>query len=305
MRKELKEKINNFDLISIHNYPAELSIFPFHKPVVWMCNEPQLYLNTKLGFPLSLKIKNKIFLAFDKFTVKYYIKNIIVADEFNAQRFKEIYNVNPRIINYGIDFIFFSQPANTKRVKRKYNLYNNYSILHVGWLNPFKNQMASIKVVERLKRKIPNIKLILAGFGRGRYKRKLEEYVKKQNLEKTIIFTGHINREAIRELYYACNLLLHPIKPQGGWLSPFEALCAEMPIIVSSEMTASKIIKREKLGIVTDNFIDAVLDIYNNPNKYSQLAKKRKKWVKENLSWDKFCQKMIESFQYTIKNFKK
>jgi hypothetical protein len=50
----------------------------------------------------------KTILAFDKFVVRHYIKNVVAADEFNAERFKRIYGFKPEIINYGIDYDFFS-----------------------------------------------------------------------------------------------------------------------------------------------------------------------------------------------------
>lgn len=115
-------------------------------------------------------------------------------------------------------------------------------------------------------------------------------------LKEYIIFKGHLNREDIRDFYYACDILMHPIKSQGGWLTPFEALCARKPIIVSSQMTASDIIKRENIGIVTNNYAEAVIDIYRNPTKYNEMANRGKEWVKQNLSWDIFSEKMLDLF---------
>jgi len=121
-------------------------------------------------------------------------------------------------------------------------------------------------------------------------------------LGKYIIFTGPLNRGEIRDLYHACDVFLHPIKPQGGWLAPFEALCAKKPIVVSPEMSASEIIKREKIGIVTDNYPEAIIEIYRNMNKYFEIGERGGEWVKTNLSWDVFCQKNLNIFQKALKS---
>jgi glycosyltransferase involved in cell wall biosynthesis len=232
----------------------------------------------------------------EKFVVRNYIKYVCVSDEFNAKQFEKIYGFKPIIINYGIDYEFFSQ-GDKYRAFKKLNLYDNYFIvLQVGWIQPFKNQLESIRTIEKLKDKISNIKLILAGAEDQGYKMILEKYIREKKLEQYVIFTGHLNREEIRDLYHACDVLLHPIKSQGGWLAPFEALCAKKPIVVSREMTASDIIKREKIGIVTDDFAEAIWDIYTNPDKYYAIAKRGEVWVRENLSWDKFCEKMVNLF---------
>ena len=41
----VRKHAKDYDVINIHNFPATFSIpFTGNKPVVWMCNEPELYL---------------------------------------------------------------------------------------------------------------------------------------------------------------------------------------------------------------------------------------------------------------------
>jgi len=303
LNKGIRNNLSNFDLINVHNYPAEISIFPYRKPTVWMCNEPELYLIYP-NFSLKSKLLLRIFFEMEKFIVRHYIRNVVTSDEYNSERFRKIYGFEPEIINYGIDYEFFSQ----KRAgvsKKVFGLSNNFVVLQVGMLTPFKNQLESVKIIEKLRNKIPQIKLVLIGWGEGRYKIMLEEYIRDKRLEDYVIFVSHVNREKLRDYYYSCDVLLHPIKPQGGWLSPFEVLCAKKPIVVSCEMTASEIIKRENIGIVTSDYEGAIMKIYRNPDKYNEIAKKGAKWVKENLSWDNFCGKMLNLFCKAIENNKK
>jgi glycosyltransferase involved in cell wall biosynthesis len=302
LHKGISDNLNNFDLINVHNYPAEISLFPHHKAAVWMCNEPpEIVLRLELEPSPFLKLVKKAVLKFDKFVVKNYIKNVIVADEFNAKRFEKLYGFKPEIINYGIDYEFFSQ-GNPEKVRKKYDLNNNFIILQAGILTPLKNQMESLKTIEKLRDKIPHLKLILAGLAEKEYKLRLEKYIQEKNLEKYLIFTGQLNREETRDFYHTCDVLLHPIKSQGGWLAPFETLCAKKPIVVSPEMSASEIIKREKIGIVSDDYAEVIMDIYRNKNKYLEMAERGRQWVKNNLNWDIFCQKNLEVFQKALES---
>jgi glycosyltransferase involved in cell wall biosynthesis len=231
----------------------------------------------------------------DKIIVNKYITYICAADEFNANRLMERYGRKAIIVPYGIDFDFFYK-GNGKAAKDKFNLEGKFVLLQVGWISPQKNQLESVRALKKVKEFIPNVKLILAGFDKSQYGTMLKEYVHKNDIQDYVLFTGHLNRVFIRDLYHACDVLLHPVKQQGGWLAPFEALCASKPIIVSYEMTASNIIKREKIGIVTNDFVKAILDIYNNPLPYQEMARKGKLWVADNLSWDKFGEKMVAVF---------
>jgi len=296
LRKYVHKYRKEYDVINVHNFPAEYAIFPFTKNVVWMCNEPpmQLYLMQNLKFPTNF-IAN-LTRSFDKFLVKNYVKYSVVSDEFNFKRFEKIYGIKAEIINYGIDYEFFSK-GNKENVEKKYDLKNNFVLIQVGTLTPLKNQIESIKVVEKLKNKIPNIKLLLVGWGDEEYKQYLENYVRKNKLEKHVVFTGHLSREVIRDLYKACDVALFPIKSQGGWLSPFEALCSGIPIITSSFITSSNIIKENEIGIVTNNFSEAIMKVYKNREIFGKMADKGKKFVEEKLTWNNFSQKMLNLFE--------
>jgi glycosyltransferase involved in cell wall biosynthesis len=298
LRVLVHKNVQSFDVINVHNFPATWSIVSINRPCVWTCNEPpDLWNNPKPSLPL--RTLRDIGWQIDRIIINNYISFICVADELNAKRVMERYGRQAEIVPYGIDYDFFCK-GNREIAIRKFGLESKFVLLHVGYISPQKNQIESIKTIDKLRDKIPNIKLILAGYEEKKYKMMLERYIKERGLEKNIIFTGHLDREHIRDLYHACDVLLHPVKSQGGWLAPFEALCAKKPIVVSTEMTASEIIKRENIGIVTNNFSEIILDIYKNPEKYNEMAERGSMWVRKNLSWNKFCEKMIEIFYKAI-----
>lgn len=298
LRILFRKNVDSFDVVNVHNFPATWSLFPIRKPHVWMCNEPpELWHNPNPSIPL--RILRDLGVVCDKIIVHKSIGSICVADELSAKRVKERYNMQPKIVYYGIEYEFFSS-GNGKKVSQRFNLHNNFVLLQVGWLSPQKNQLKSIKAMEQLRSDIPNIKLVLAGSGGNPYEKTLKEYVYTRGLEKYVIFTGHLRKEIIRDLYHACDIVLSPVKSQGGWLAPFEALCASKPIIVSPSMTASNIIRKEKIGTVINDLAKAVGDIYNNPQPHYDMARRGKHWVADNLNWDTFCQRMLAVFESVL-----
>lgn len=290
----IRKNYARFDVINVHDFPSELVALFCHKRVVWMCYEPpQLQFSTESTVERFL---GKIVMAIDKLVVGRYVDCVCVADKSNADRFERMYGIKPTIIHYGIDYEFFSK-GNRQKARETFNLNkDDFILLQVGMLVPHKNQLESIKVVENLKDKIPEIKLVLAGHGRNEYEQMLRRYVHDSGLKERVIFTGGLPQTAVRDLYAACDVGLYPVKPLGGWLSPFEALCAGKPIVVSTLMTAADMIEENKIGIVTDNLTQAVLTIYDNPSIYSKMAQRGGLWVKKNLSWDKFCENMVKVF---------
>ena len=299
MQKLFRENVSDFDLVNVDNLPTTWSNFPKRRPCVWMCNEPPDLWYDSNNHSVPMRIMRNTLIELDKFIVNKIVDVICVADEFNAKRVFTRYGKQAKIIHYGIEYDLFSN-GDKKKAMRKFDIYDSFILLQVGMITPSKNQFESVKTIEELRNYIPNVKLILAGLGNGPYDEMIKKYIHRKGLKKHVVFTGHIPKQVLKDLYHACDIALFPIKTQGGWLSPFEALCASKPIIVSTEMTASDIIAREGIGIVTDDIVKAVLDVYNNPKPYWDMAERGRRFVAKNLNWDKFCEKMLTEFENVL-----
>jgi glycosyltransferase involved in cell wall biosynthesis len=241
------------------------------------------------------------FLFFEKIVVRHYIDKIIVSDSFNAKRFKMIYSVSSNIVNYGIDYDYFARINYSKRVSEK-KRGDNFIILQVGVFTIYKNQLASLKTIKNLKDKISDFNLILAGHWDDKsYKSKIDNYIHKNDLEKFVVLTGHLDRNELRSYYHACDVLIHPIRSQGGWLTPFEAISAGKPVIVSPKMTAAEIIKKEEIGIVTEDYVNAVMYVYKNHEYCHEMILRGKNWVNCNLTWDNFGAGLLKIFLQSLR----
>ncbi len=300
-RKELRKIINNYDVINFHNFPVTWTLFPRKKPCVWMLNEPpNLWSKPKANF--LLKILNETRNRLDKKIVRSSVDIICVADEFNKQRTRERYGRNPRLVYYGVNYDFFSK-GNAKSITKKLSLKGKFVVVQSGMITEQKNQLESVITIKKLREKIPNVLLILAGEAAdGEYKRKIEKYIKENKLGENILFTGNLNRNDLRDLYKASNVGLFPIGKQGGWLAPFELLCSGVPIVVSEEMGAASIIKKFNLGTATSDYPASLFNVYNKKAEYKKQAKLASQFVKKNLGWNIFADKLIKSFEDAMEN---
>lgn len=301
-RKKLRKLLKEYDVINLHNFPVTWTLFPRKKPCVWMLNEPpNLWSKPEAGF--FLKLLNKLRNRVDREIVRNSVDIICVADEFNEDRAKVRYKKAPKIIYYGVNHDFFSK-GKSERARKKFNLKDKFVIVQSGMLTEQKNQLGSIETINKIKENIPNVLLVLAGAEDIDYRKKLDGYIKKNKLEKYVLFTRNLTRKELRDLYKASDVGLFPVGKQGGWLAPFELLCSGNPIIVSEEMGASFIIKKNNLGVVTNNYTEALLDVYKNKENYKKEAKKSSLWVKKNLSWEIFTDKMIKAYKEAWKKYK-
>ena len=302
-RKEIKKLMKNYDVINFHDFPVTWTLWPRKKPAVWFMNlPPNLWSRPEANF--ILKILNKLRIRLDRFIVRNSMDIIAVAESLNKIRAKKRYGKDAKMVYFGVNYDFFSK-GNRKRAAKKFNLEKRFVIIQSGMLTGVKNQIESIKTVEKLKDKIPNILLILTGRDDLEYRKKLDNYVKEKRLGKWVLFAGNLpTREELADLYKASDVGLFPIGKMGGVLAPFEVLCAGTPVVVSENIETAEIIKKNNLGVVTKEYDKAILDIYNNKEKFKLEAKKASEFIQKNLSWEKFAERMIKSYKDAWKKYK-
>jgi len=278
--EEFKDIYKNYDVINFYNHPVEL-LLPEKYPSVWYCNEPPDSVLDKRILPNEEK---------DQATKT--ISRFIVADKRNAKRFKDFYSIDPDIVPYGVDYEFWSSGKENKFL---FETERRFSILQVGMIHPRKNQSASVLALLKLKDQIPNIKLLFAGLIVDQnYFNMIYKFIQENKLEDQFQYIGNLDRKDLRDLYHSVDLLVHPIKDQGGWLSPFDAMASGLLVIISPEANPSEIIEENRIGIVCnpDNLEEPIIDISKNPEKYNKTREKASLYVKDNLSWEKYSERI-------------
>jgi glycosyltransferase involved in cell wall biosynthesis len=267
--------------------------------VVWQANEfPDLWHSQNPS--LTLRAVVALGRRWDRRVVRKNVDRAVVPDESQARKFKERYGFTPDIIPYGIEYELFAQ-GNGKQAARLYGLDGSFTVLHTGMISPSKNQLESVQAVEQLRKQVPNIRLVLAGFLDGNdYEQTLRGYVRDHALEHHVVFTGHISKNTLADLYHACNVAVYPVKGQGSWLSPFEVLCAAKPVIVSPSLSSSGIIAEKRIGQVSEDLTRAILNVHENPDLHGEMAQQGRRFVAENLTWEQYSERMLELFQSVL-----
>jgi glycosyltransferase involved in cell wall biosynthesis len=163
-------------------------------------------------------------------------------------------------------------------------------------ISPSKNQLRTLEALQRLRQAIPEIKLIFAGYREedNYYTKILDAYVKQNDLDRRVLFTGHISKPELQTLYHIAHLAVFTGGWQGSWLSPFEALSAQKPVIVSPTILCSSLIRRQNIGLVSDHLHEAILDIYENYPRQLKVARKGRDFVLRHLTWERFSRQFMD-----------
>ncbi len=176
-----------------------------------------------------------------------------------------------------------------KRILDKFNINNEY-FLFLGTLEPRKNPLNLVKAFKKFKENSKNdIKMVFAG-KKGWLYNEVLEYIKNNNIDNEVIFTGYISEQEKSCLLYNTKAFLFLSIYEGFGMPPLEALEMNIPTILSD------------IAVFKELFEDSVY--YADPYDIEDISKKmhhiliQKPNINKNIlkkfSWELSAKKLVE-----------
>jgi glycosyltransferase involved in cell wall biosynthesis len=202
-------------------------------------------------------------------------------------------------------------------VIKKYQLTPNKTIVYVGTLIQTRNPYFLFNVIKNLKRKDPEIKLLVVGQGLMRSDMaKYKKYVIKNNLHNNIIFTGHIAREKVAAHIKAADVGLSyfPHNYELKMNSPIklmEYMNLSLPVVCNNFNTEQKeIIAKSKGGYCVDykvsSFCEAIYTLLSDKKLRKKMGGLNSQYIKNHRSFDILSNqvdlKLQEQFDNHVRN---
>lgn len=305
---ELGKKIpKRFDIINNHNFPTEWAGFVAKKrlrvPLVWMCNEPPYWFFVPGQKKGLRKINWPLFELLDKVAVSY-IDEIMVLSHVSAEYVKKAYNRSSIIVRTGVDADLFRN-ASGEDLRRRYDLKNAFVLLFVGG-SRYARRSDVIRALHDLS-KYDNVRLILDVARERDTLRRLSEEL---GIRDKVLFVHSTSDNELAKVYAACDIFVYPASASPWGLVVTEAMAAAKPVIVSRQVGTSEVIQNGFNGMIIERatpeeIVKQVEMLINNPNLCKELGENAYKYVKNNLSWEKYAKNVEGVFQETISRSKR
>ena len=108
-----------------------------------------------------------------------------------------------------------------------------------------------IKALPMVKKKYPNVKLVIAGTGDSNLIKSLSRLTSDLELKNQVTFVGHVSEKgAFEKLFSDSALLLLPSEDENFALTVGEAIIRGLPVVVSRNVGLSDIVDKNNCGIV-------------------------------------------------------
>ena len=226
-----------------------------------------------------------VYYPIEKWLSRYTDTLITINKEDYDRAKKSKFKTNKTILMNGVGINldkFTPQTQEKKFALRKEYGYkkDDFILIYVGELNANKNQNLIIEVADKLKNKIPNLKLLLVGTGI------LEEHykseVKNLNLQNQVEFLGY--RNDVNKLMALSDISVSASKREGLPVNIMEAMATGLPVIVTDCRGNRDLVEHECNGYVIDEIkevIEAIEKLNTSKSLREQFANNSLKLVQK------------------------
>ena len=291
MKKYLKQNINKFDIIHMHNFRTYQNIIVHrfakkHKiPYVLQAHGSVPRIIEKKG----LKYLFDIFFGY---RILRDASKVIAVSNVEVDQYVQIGVPKEKIvvIPNGIDVDSFSDLPEKGTFRKQYGISEKYIVLFLGRLHEIKGIDFLIESYAELKKELDDVVLILAGSDDG-YKAKAEILINELNLTNGVRFIGHVSGTDKLAAYVDADVLVYPSIFEIFGLVPFEAIMCGTPIIVTDDCGCGGLVRETNCGYLVkygdvNNLAEMMKWVIKNPKEGKKLVNTGRKYVEDNLAWN-------------------
>jgi len=171
----------------------------------------------------------------------------------------------------------------------------------VGYLLPEKGQEALIRAMPAILRESSNCRLILAGDGPSR--RGLESLARKLSVERSVIFTGFVER--IADVYCALDIFLFPSLAEPLGTSMLAAMSYGLPVIGVASGGVPEMITHERNGLLVsapDAFAAATLRLLRSRDEGKRFGTAARETIQEKFTADRMVEATLEQYKRILED---
>jgi len=213
------------------------------------------------------------------------IDKIVCVSNYVKSKYPKEYGINStklHVIYNGINTDRFQKKYETKKIKEKFNIKNEYVVTCVG-LRKDKGAHYLIEAAPTIIRKYPNIRFLLVG--EDEYKNNLKKRINELNIKTYFKFTG--NTDSIEEIYSISSCVVIPTLVEEAFcFVAAEAMSTETPVI-AFDSGAVKEILYNKENIIPRTSKDLAAKIIECLKKDKILINDTRTHVVKNFSLDR------------------
>lgn len=295
----IKKILPQYDVIQVHEYDQIMSWLLYTKqsrPTI-IYHGPYYHPYAR-GYNLKCRVFDMLFLHGRSYKNIWVLTKSRMAAEF--VKTKGFYKTVP--VGVGINTDNFP--------KKKYRKNARPQLLYVGKIEERRNVYFLIDIYRRLRKKMPELQLVLVGNGEREYKAAFLNAIKEELEGGNIIYREKVQQKELPKIYGSAEVFLFPSNYEIFGMVLLEAMYFGLPVVSSMNGGASMLIDDEINGYIMSGFeleswTEKLESILNNRKKREHMGESAREKITTNYTWECLVEKFEDVYRKAIDEFER
>jgi glycosyltransferase involved in cell wall biosynthesis len=297
LRKFLSERIQDYDVIHIHEYTTYQNIV-VHK-YAEKCGVPYI-LQVHGSMPrIGKKFRKWLYYVTFGYTILQDASKEIALTRTEAQQYRDagVPEEKIAIIPNGIDLSGYADLPPKGSFKKKFGLEKNDKIvLYLGRIHEIKGIDILVKAFANILHKLGDVRLVIVGPDVG-YLGEIVALTKALQIEDKVLVLGPLYGVAKLEAYVDADVYVLPSRYETFPMTVLEAYACGKPVIASKVGGLKDLVVNGETGLLFDlgntvQLAKNILYLLDADDQAEEMGLKGKQFVKENFTIDKVADKL-------------
>jgi phosphatidylinositol alpha-1,6-mannosyltransferase len=203
----------------------------------------------------------------------------------------------------GVDTELFRPDKGARQeIRKRLGLGDRPTVVCVSRLVPRKGQDMLIKALPELRKRVPDVALLLVGGGPSR--KRLTQMVSGLGLDGDVVITGSVPWQELPAHYNAGDVFAMPARTRGKGLDVeglgivyLEASATGLPVVAGNSGGAPEAVLDEVTGHVVEGrdagqLCDTLAALLADPVRARRMGQAGRNWVRESWRWDVLAERL-------------
>lgn len=177
-------------------------------------------------------------------------------------------------------------------------------VLFMGRLHPVKGLDLLIPAFDALRRRVPDVQLVIAGPENDGYGLKVRNWVLERKLNDTVHFVGSLHGSDVVQAYVDADVFVLPSYTENFGMTVAEAMACALPVVISDQVKIHGEVSEAKSGLVTrcdvDEVVEALAALLHDPDQRRVMGEAGRRLVQARYTWPIIVEALTDEYQKVI-----
>jgi glycosyltransferase involved in cell wall biosynthesis len=297
------------DVIHVHTPPrffAELTVFHRFFCRRTALSEMPLIVTYHLHNEGLLGLKNAIMRLHNRCIMKSVLgraSQVVVLTDKYKEIVCDVFGVEPgkvSVIPNAVDDEFFnSENYPVDDCRKKFGISGENVILYLGRLASYKGLDYLLESVSMLKKKLPDIQLLIAG--EGGYEKNVRDISKRLGIDSEVRFLGKIDDADVPRVLSVAKLLVLPSLTEAFPTVLLEAFSMGKPVVTTDVGAIPGVVLNGQTGLIVQRrnsrqLAESILSLLSDERLSARMGELGQKIVRARYSWDSVARQILDVY---------